>query len=135
MIANGLLVVAGALQRADARWLMHQRPVEKHHGGLWEFPGGKVEPSEIPREALCRELAEELGILVAAEDCAPLFFAEERSDGANPAIVILLYKITRWRGEPRALEGEAIDWFGAAGVSKLAKPPLDSELAARLFGQ
>jgi 8-oxo-dGTP pyrophosphatase MutT (NUDIX family) len=73
-----LLVVAGALVRgegAEARLLLQQRPLGKHHGGLWEFPGGKVEPGETPAEALARELAEELGIAVDPADCVPLTFA------------------------------------------------------------
>ncbi|MEO1019891.1 MAG: NUDIX domain-containing protein, partial [Pseudomonadota bacterium] len=57
-------VVAGALRGKDGRWLMHRRPLGKHHGGLWEFPGGKVEPHEIPVKSLARELNEELGIEV-----------------------------------------------------------------------
>ena len=132
--AGPLLVVAGALYRDDERWLMHQRPADKHHGGLWEFPGGKVEPSEFPKEALCRELAEELGVAIRPEDCEPLFFAESDASGPGPVIVILLYRIARWSGEPRALEGGAVGWFTPQGVAALAKPPLDVELAARLFG-
>ena len=128
-----LLVVAGALQRDDGLWLMHRRPEEKHHGGLWEFPGGKVEPHEIPQESLARELKEELGICVEATQCEPLFFAQSDADRAQSAIVILLYKIDRWTGDPRALEGGAIDWFAPESVRALDKPPLDVQLCARLF--
>jgi 8-oxo-dGTP diphosphatase len=124
-----MLVVAGALQRPDGRWLMHRRPYAKHHGGLWEFPGGKVEPSEIPAQALARELAEELGIVVRREDCRPLSFAESEAVDGAPAIVILLYTIARWEGEPKPLEGGAIDWFAAESIAALEKPPLDIELA------
>ena len=126
-------VVAGALQRADGLWLMHRRPKEKHHGGLWEFPGGKVESNEIPAETLVRELREELGIEVQLEDCAPVTFAEERpGNGAKP-IVILLYKLKHYRGEPVALEGGRIDWFSPEGIAKLDKPSLDQVLAVRVF--
>ena len=128
-----ILVVAGALQRADGLWLMHQRPFEKHHGGLWEFPGGKIEPSEKPTEALCRELAEELGIRVRVEDCEALSFEESQAQPGAPAIVILLYKITRWDGEPEALEGESVGWFEPAAIERLQKPPLDQRLFGRLF--
>lgn len=131
--ARAMLVVAGALQRGDGLWLMHQRPLEKHHGGLWEFPGGMVEPSEIPKEALCRELAEELGVSIAPPDCEPLFFAETGRVGAIPPIVILLYRIARWGGDPRPLEGGSIGWFTPRGVEALEKPPLDVQLASRLF--
>lgn len=128
-----MLVVAGAMQRSDGLWLMHQRPLGKHHGGLWEFPGGKVEVSENPREALCRELAEELGVGVFAQDCEALFFAEAPREAQRPAIVILLYRVRRWSGDPRAIEGGAVGWFAPRGIESLAKPPLDCTLAARLF--
>lgn len=131
--AAPIWVVAGALQGRDGRWLMHRRPFDKHHGGLWEFPGGKVEGAEKPIEALVRELEEELAINVMPDACWPVAFAEDRSAAASPAIVILLYKITDWAGEPRAVEGEEIRWFDAAGVMALEKPPLDRELAHNLF--
>lgn len=126
-------VVAGALQRADGLWLMHRRPEGKHHGGLWEFPGGKVEADEMPVYSLCRELAEELGIVVTTDACATVAFAESASDGGGRAIVILLYSLHDWEGEPRALEGGAVGWFTPAEVLALPKPPLDIVLARQLF--
>ncbi|MEM6858654.1 MAG: (deoxy)nucleoside triphosphate pyrophosphohydrolase [Pseudomonadota bacterium] len=126
-------VVAGALQRADGLWLMHQRPFEKHHGGLWEFPGGKIEVAEKPKEALCRELYEELGIRVTVDDCKPLGFEESLIQSDVPAIVILLYRIARWDGEPAALEGESVGWFAPDEIERLHKPPLDQRLTRRLF--
>lgn len=128
-----MLVVAAAMQRADGRWLMHRRPEGKHHAGLWEFPGGKVEPSEIPTKALVRELAEELGIGCDFAQLELAGFAETPTPEAGREIVILLYSLTTWDGEPQALEGGAIDWFTPAEVLALAKPPLDAVLAAQLF--
>ena len=128
-------VVAGALHDESGRWLMHQRPAHKQHGGLWEFPGGKVEVAEKPAEALVRELAEELGIQVGLADCQPAAFAEERAESGRKPIVILLYKIERWSGEPAALEGGEVGWFDEEGLSRLDKPPLDIELTERLFGK
>ncbi|MEM9502177.1 MAG: (deoxy)nucleoside triphosphate pyrophosphohydrolase [Pseudomonadota bacterium] len=128
-----VLVVAGALRRSDGRWLMHLRPLEKHHGGLWEFPGGKVEPLEIPVKSLKRELYEELGTIIAAEDCTPVAFAEEASEPGRKPIVILLYKIARWSGTPKALEGGRIGWFTQEEIAGLVKPPLDEVLTAQLF--
>ena len=132
-IPTFLLVVAAVLQRADGRLLMHQRPVNKHHGGLWEFPGGKVEPSENTKEALARELEEELAIEVDCAALTPAGFAVEQCDGDEGHIVILLYKTHEWGGEPRAVEGEAIGWFALEEISELSKPPLDCELADQLF--
>ncbi|MFN9498313.1 MAG: (deoxy)nucleoside triphosphate pyrophosphohydrolase [Erythrobacteraceae bacterium] len=128
-----MLVVAAALQCADGRWLMHLRPEGKHHAGLWEFPGGKVGPSELPSQALVRELAEELGIGCDAAQLASVGFAETTAPEAGKEIVILLYSLTMWDGEPAALEGGAIAWCTPAEVLTLAKPPLDAILAAQLF--
>ncbi len=133
MTGGPILVVAGALQAADGRWLMHRRPLEKHHGGLWEFPGGKVEDAELPVKSLVRELHEELGISIQPDDCTPLGFAEERRSSERNPIVILLYKVRSWTGEPQALEGGRIDWFTPEQIDELAKPPLDCELASGLF--
>lgn len=133
MSERPITVVAGALHRADGRWLMHRRPEGKHHAGLWEFPGGKVEPAEMPVDALVRELAEELGIGCRAQGCDPAGFAETGAGEAVPPIVILLYTVARWEGEPQALEGGAVEWFTPAEALALPKPPLDIALAARLF--
>ncbi|ALE16242.1 5-methyl-dCTP pyrophosphohydrolase [Altererythrobacter epoxidivorans] len=117
----------------SGRWLMHRRPHHKHHGGLWEFPGGKVESGENPCFALVRELAEELGIEVNPMHCEPCGFAHDMAENGGSGIVILLYTIRSWSGVPAALEGGAIDWFEPVKVGELEKPPLDVALAARLF--
>jgi 8-oxo-dGTP diphosphatase len=133
MMIGWMAVVAGALQRADGCWLLHRRPEGKHHAGLWEFPGGKVEGDEMPRESLIRELAEELGIGCRAEDCTPFAFAETGAGGAPGALVILLYTVAAWEGEPAAIEGGAVGWFTPDEALPLPKPPLDALLAAQLF--
>lgn len=133
MIPGWIAVVAGALQREDGCWLMHRRPAGKQHGGLWEFPGGKVEHSEIPVESLIRELHEELGISCHPAACQPVAFAEQPRPAAGSAIVILLYTVTGWEGEPAALEGGAVGWFTPDEVFTLAKPPLDVLLAKQLL--
>ncbi|MDJ0644050.1 MAG: (deoxy)nucleoside triphosphate pyrophosphohydrolase [Erythrobacter sp.] len=132
MTGEFMLVVAGALQGRNGSWLMHRRPLGKHHGGLWEFPGGKVEATETPAKALCRELSEELGIEIEPWHCKPLAFAEDCIGEGRKPIVILLYNVTDWRGEPMALEGEDIGWFTPDQVAALDKPPLDCELARHL---
>ncbi len=133
MTRSWLAVVAGALHRDDGRWLMHQRPMGKHHAGLWEFPGGKVEISEMPLESLVRELAEELGVVCPAAACTPASFAEGGPAGNGQPLVILLYTVSDWQGEPQALEGGAVGWFTPGEALALPKPPLDVILAQRLF--
>jgi 8-oxo-dGTP diphosphatase len=130
-----ILVVAGALRRSDGTCLMHRRPFGKHHGGLWEFPGGKVEPVETAADALVRELAEELGIALSAADCRPFAFAEDRLGRHGPALVILLYTIDHWTGEPQALEGGAIRWCAPEAALQLPCAPLDRELAQALLAK
>lgn len=123
-----LPVVAIALSDGAGRWLLHRRPEGKQHGGLWEFPGGKVEPGETPAAALVREIREELGIGLAAPDLAPVSFAQSDARAGGLPIVILLYSARRWEGRPAALEGGAIGWFTPAEARNLAKPPLDEKL-------
>ena len=112
---------------------MHRRPLHKHHGGLWEFPGGKVEPGERPREALVREIQEELGLSLVPHAAQPVAFAEEDDTGSAKPIVIMLYS-SAWDGSPvAALEGGKIAWFRPHEIDLLPKPPLDIELSRRLF--
>ena len=130
-----LCVVAGALRADDGRWLMHRRPPDKHHGGLWEWPGGKVEAGETPTMALVRELAEELGVAAHPNAVAPIAFAQESAREDGPPIVILLYTIDSWEGEARALEqGGAIAWFTPREILALDRPPLDIALCEQMFG-
>ena len=112
---------------------MHRRPEDKHHGGLWEFPGGKVESGESPAQALVREIREELGLAIDAGELEPATFAQEPFGAREKPIVILLYTCA-WDGSPvEALEGGAVDWFAPGEIGALAKPPLDVALAARLL--
>ena len=127
-----LLVVAVALQAKNGRILMQRRPRHKHHGGLWEFPGGKVEPSENPDEALIREIQEELGIDILPDHLTPMVFARESAGDRDKPIVILLYTCRIWEGDPVSQEGCEVDWFSSEEIKKLAKPPLDVMLAKNL---
>lgn len=127
-----MLVVAADLINAAGGHLLQRRPDHKHHGGLWEFPGGKVDPGETPRGALVRELHEELGIKIDATDLTPLRFAESQRGNAEPTMLLLLYRCSRWLGEPRALEGGEVGWFDTGQVAGMPMPPLDRMLCAAI---
>lgn len=127
-------VVAVALIRQDRRILMQKRRFQRVHGGLWEFPGGKLEPGESPESALIREIVEELGVKLDPAALVPVSFA---SDPALPPAprqphVILLYSCRRWHGEPMCLDAEELGWFTLAALAGLDMPPLDVPLAAAL---
>lgn len=127
MLTNGpIWVVAAALTDPAGRILMQQRPPGKQHAGLWEFPGGKVEPGEQPDAALIRELAEELGIAVDPEALEPVAFA------TAPPVVLLLYRCRAWRGTVAATDGTALRWDTPARLATLAMPPADRPLLAAL---
>lgn len=128
-----MLVVAAALVDGTGRCLMQQRPLEKRHGGLWEFPGGKVEAGESPAAALVRELAEELAIHVEEAMLAPLSFATDRSGDGAP-LVMLLYRCLEWHGDPRPLAAEALRWADVAELALLPMPPVDVPLL-RVLGE
>jgi 8-oxo-dGTP diphosphatase len=128
-----MVVVAAALFDESGRVLMQRRPLDKHHGGLWEFPGGKVEPGETPVVALVREIDEELGIDLDPADIRPLTFATRDHARDGPAMVLLLYTCSRWSGEPCCEPGARLEWVGRAGLAQLEKPPLDVILAEVVF--
>jgi len=128
-----VLVVAAALTDAAGHILLQRRQKGAEHGGLWEFPGGKVEPGEHPRSALARELAEELAVVVNESGLAPLGFATTAGDAARP-IVLLLYRCEQWSGEPRCLDAEAIAWVRPQDIAGLAMPPLDIDLVRDALG-
>lgn len=126
-----LLVVAAALVDADRRVLIAQRPEGKQLAGLWEFPGGKVEPGERPEETLIRELAEELTITVKEPCLAPLTFASHRYEDFH--LLMPLYICRRWEGAPVAVEHQAIRWVKPARLRDFPMPPADEPLIPALI--
>ena len=124
------LVVACALIDADRRVLIAQRPEGKALAGLWEFPGGKLEPGERPEQSLIRELHEELGITVSEPCLAPLTFASHAYETFH--LLMPLYLVRRWEGRVTANEHPQIAWVRPAKLGDYPMPPADAPLVAWL---
>jgi len=125
-----MMVVAAALVDADGRILVQQRPPGRALAGLWEFPGGKIEPGETPEAALVRELREELAIDVTEACLAPACFASAPLDDRH--LLLLLYVCRKWSGVPVALEATALRWVRPVELHALAMPPADRPLIGLL---
>ncbi|MBB1490777.1 MULTISPECIES: 8-oxo-dGTP diphosphatase MutT [unclassified Paracoccus (in: a-proteobacteria)] len=121
-----VLVAAVALIDADGRVLLARRPEGKPMAGLWEFPGGKVDPGETPEAALIRELDEELGIETWNSCLAPLTFASHAYDSFH--LLMPLYACRRWQGTPQPREGQELAWVRAADLARYPMPPADVPL-------
>jgi 8-oxo-dGTP diphosphatase len=119
-------VSAVALIDGDGRVLLSQRPEGKSLAGLWEFPGGKVEPGETPEAALIRELLEELGIDTWKSCLAPLSFASHSYETFH--LLMPLFACRRWSGIPRSREGQKLAWVRARDLTTYPMPPADIPL-------
>lgn len=126
MAKRMVFVVACALVDADGRVLIAQRPQGKAMAGLWEFPGGKLEPDETPEECLVRELSEELGITTKPACLAPLTFASHAYDDFH--LFMPLYICRKYEGIPRGLEKQAIKWVKPKQLRDFPMPPADEPL-------
>lgn len=127
-----LPVVAAALIDGEGRVLLQRRPPGKQMADLWEFPGGKIEPGEALEAALARELAEELGITVDPAAATPLTFASAALGTRH--LLLLLYVVRDWQGEPAPLEASVIRWVRPEAMHALPMPPADVPLVAALCG-
>jgi len=121
-----VLVAAVALIDRDGRVLLAQRPEGKSLAGLWEFPGGKVEPGETPEAALIRELEEELGVRTWNSCLAPLTFASHGYESFH--LLMPLYACRRWEGVPIPQEGQKLAWVKSENLSDYPMPPADIPL-------
>jgi 8-oxo-dGTP diphosphatase len=127
-----VLVAAAALFDDQGRVLIAQRPLNKSLGGLWEFPGGKVEAGESPEAALVRELKEELGIDVAETALEPLTFVSHRYETFH--LMMPLWGVRAWTGAPQSLEGQPLAWAHPQELSTYPMPPADVPLVRFLVG-
>ena len=129
-MAELLLVAACALIDQDNRVLIAQRPEGKAMAGLWEFPGGKVEPGETPEQTVIRELREELSVTVTEACLAPLTFASH--DYGEFHILLPLFVCRRWDGWPQPREAQQIKWVRANRLRTFPMPPADEPLISHL---
>jgi 8-oxo-dGTP diphosphatase len=125
-----ILVAAVALLNEEGKVLLAKRPPGRPLAGLWEFPGGKVDPGEDPETALIRELMEELGIEIARADLVPLTFASH----AYPEFHLLmpLYLCKRWEGDIAAQENQELMWVKPDELRLYDMPPADEPIKASL---
>ncbi len=121
-----VLVSAVALIDLDSRVLIARRPEGKSMAGLWEFPGGKVEPGETPEAALIRELQEELGINTWESCLAPLAFASHGYE--NFHLLMPLFACRKWEGTPMSREQQALKWVRTSELRDFPMPPADIPL-------
>jgi 8-oxo-dGTP diphosphatase len=122
-------VAAGILVDAAGQILIAQRPPGSHAAGFWEFPGGKFQPDESAHHALCRELAEELGIRVL--DARP--FMQLRHEYPERSVELHFFRVTVYAGEPAGREGQALRWVRPCDLDSAGLLPADQEVVARLL--
>lgn len=123
-------VMAGILLDDTGRVLLAQRPAGKHLAGFWEFPGGKLEAGETPLAALARELREELGIDL--QHAEPLIRVPWRYDERE--LLLDAWRVSSWRGDPRSLESQPLQWLLPASVDPVLLAPADRVILAGLRG-
>jgi 8-oxo-dGTP diphosphatase len=126
-----LLVAAVALVDADGRVLLAQRPPGKTLAGLWEFPGGKVEPGETPEETIVREVREEIGVETKVACLAPLTFASHSYEDFH--LLMPLYVCRRFWGIPEPREGQTLKWVRPRNMRDYPMPPADLPLIPHLI--
>ena len=125
-----IVVVACVLLGPDGSVLLARRPEGRELAGLWEFPGGKIEPGEPPEEALVRELEEELGVRVKHENLVPLTFVSHSYREFH--LLMPLYLCEAWEGNVAAEEGQELAWVRPDQLVDYAMPPADEPLKASL---
>ncbi len=125
-----VLVAAVALVDRDDRVLLARRPEGKPMAGLWEFPGGKLQPGETPEAALIRELGEELGIDTEESCLAPIAFASHAYEDFHLLMPLFVCRV--WRGTPQPREGQELAWVRPARMADYPMPAADVPLVAQL---
>ena len=127
-MSDWIHVVAGVLRDKQGNILLAQRPVDKHLGGLWEFPGGKCEANESAVDALSRELHEELGITKIHSR----HLIQVRHDYGDKKIFLDVYLVTDWQGEPVGKEGQPLAWVSLKEMERYDMPAADEPIIKAL---
>ncbi len=121
-----VLVVAAALFNDEGQVLLAQRPEGKSMAGLWEFPGGKIEPGETPEAALARELNEELSIIVNPDHLKPITFASHNYEDFH--LLMPLFALNEWDSELCSAENQSLAWVNVEQLSTYPAPAADLPL-------
>ena len=129
MATRVIHVAAGVIYGASGAILIARRPDDAHQGGLWEFPGGKLESGETVQQALCRELHEELGI--TPREMSPL--VEIRHDYPDKSVLLDVWKVTRFDGEAHGKEGQAIQWVKLRALNEYNFPAANQGIIEALM--
>jgi 8-oxo-dGTP diphosphatase len=122
-------VAVGILIDPQGRVLITRRAPQTHQGGLWEFPGGKVEPGETIVDALARELREELGVTVLISEP----FMTLQHDYGDQCVCLAVHRVTSWRGEPSGMEGQPLAWEQPANLTDWPFPAANQPILTRLL--
>ena len=122
-------VAVGILTDDAGRVLVTRRAPDVHQGGLWEFPGGKVEAGETLQKALARELREELGVLVEATEALMVL----KHDYGDKQVRLDVHRVTHWSGQPRGLEGQPLAWRQPEQLRDWAFPAANRPILERLL--
>ncbi|MEY4641336.1 MAG: hypothetical protein RLZZ227_1330 [Pseudomonadota bacterium] len=123
-------VAAGVIVNKAGQVLLALRPKDKHKGGLWEFPGGKVEPGETVQQALARELLEEINLIVG--DSSPFLVIDH--DYGDKQVMLDVWLVTRFSGEPHGSEGQQIAWVDIDELHRYEFPEANAAIVAALGG-
>ena len=129
MILKVVTVAVGILLDPQGRVLITRRAPQTHQGGLWEFPGGKVEPGETIVDALARELKEELGVTVLISE--PFMTLDH--DYGDQCVCLAVHRVTSWRGEPSGMEGQPLAWEQPANLTDWTFPAANQPILTRLL--
>ncbi len=126
-----VIQVVAAIIIKDQQVLIARRPLDKHQGGYWEFPGGKIDGNELPEQALQREINEELDINITA----PSIFTKVDFDYPEKRVQLYFYKVSQFSGEPKGMEGQPIKWVALNELMEYEFPQANRPVVELLLAE